>query len=56
MPVVDAIRSTGANTLEAISQALNQRGIRSSRGGKWHVSSVRNLLTRAQALPSPGLL
>ena len=53
MPVVDAIRSTGATTLEAISQALNQRGIRSARGGKWHVSAVRNLLTRAQALPSP---
>jgi DNA invertase Pin-like site-specific DNA recombinase len=47
MPVIDAIRSTGANTLEAISGALNQRGIRSARGGKWHVSSVRNLLARA---------
>jgi DNA invertase Pin-like site-specific DNA recombinase len=47
MPVIDAIRSTGANTLEAISAALNQRGIRSGRGGKWHVSSVRNLIARA---------
>jgi hypothetical protein len=28
MPVVRAIQSTGATTLEAISQALNQRGIR----------------------------
>jgi hypothetical protein len=51
MPVIDAIRSTGANTLEAISLALNQRGIRSARGGKWHVSSVRNLLTRPTAKP-----
>jgi DNA invertase Pin-like site-specific DNA recombinase len=51
MPVVDAIRSTGANTLEAISCALNQRGIRSARGGRWHVSSVRNLLGRAVTLP-----
>jgi DNA invertase Pin-like site-specific DNA recombinase len=49
MPVIDAIRSTGANTLEAISCALNQRGIRSARGGKWYVSSVRNLLVRATA-------
>lgn len=49
MPVIDAIRSTGAKSLEAISLALNQRGIRSARGGKWHVSSVRNLLTRAVA-------
>src|SRR5688572_143818 len=52
MPVIDAIRSTGANTLEAISWALNQRGIRSARGGKWHVSSVRNILARAAAKPS----
>jgi DNA invertase Pin-like site-specific DNA recombinase len=47
MPVVEAIRSTGSTTLEAITQALNQRGIRSARGGKWHVSSVSNLLVRA---------
>jgi hypothetical protein len=46
MPMVDAIRSTGATTLEAIMQALNQRGIRSARGGKWHVSSVSNLLAQ----------
>ena len=51
MPVIRAIRNTGANTLEAMSRALNQRGIRSARGGKWHVSSVRNLLTRATAKP-----
>ena len=46
-PVVEAIRSTGSTTLEAITEALNQRGIRSARAGKWHVSSVANLLTRA---------
>jgi hypothetical protein len=49
MPVIDTIRSTGANTLDAMACALNQRGIQSARGGKWHVSSVRNLLTRATA-------
>jgi hypothetical protein len=32
-PVVLAIRQTGAQTLEAMSQALNQRGIRTARGG-----------------------
>jgi DNA invertase Pin-like site-specific DNA recombinase len=56
VPVIDAIRSTGANTLEAISVALNQRGIRSARGGKWHISSVRNLLRaqqRSRAKPQP---
>jgi DNA invertase Pin-like site-specific DNA recombinase len=46
-PVVAAIRSSGAATLEAITVALNQRGIRSARGGRWHASSVANLLARA---------
>jgi DNA invertase Pin-like site-specific DNA recombinase len=47
MPVVQAIRSSGAATLEAITVALNHRGIRSARGGRWHASSVANLLDRA---------
>jgi len=46
--VVEAIRKTGATTLEAMSSALNQRGIKSARGSQWHVSSVSNLLKRAQ--------
>jgi DNA invertase Pin-like site-specific DNA recombinase len=50
IPVIHAIRSTGANTLEAITQALNQRGIRSARGGRWYASSVANLLGRAAKL------
>jgi DNA invertase Pin-like site-specific DNA recombinase len=48
LPVVLAIRQTGAETLEAMSQALNQRGIRTARGGKWHASSVANLFVRAR--------
>ena len=48
LPVVNAIRNTGASTLEAITQALNQRGIRSARGGHWYASSVSNLLARVQ--------
>jgi DNA invertase Pin-like site-specific DNA recombinase len=48
LPVVLAIRQTGAKTLEAMSQALNQRGIRTARGGHWRASSVANLFTRAR--------
>jgi DNA invertase Pin-like site-specific DNA recombinase len=58
LPVVLAIRQTGAKTLEAMSQALNQRGIRTARGGQWRASSVANLLARAQrtaALPQAAL-
>ena len=49
MPVVEAIRKAGATTLEAMSQALNQRGIPSARGGKWRASSIANLLSRVEA-------
>lgn len=52
MPIVLAIRKTGATTLEAMSQALNQRGIRSARGGKWRASSVANLLAHAEKTPA----
>src|SRR5207302_11253636 len=48
LPVVRAIQSTGAVTLEAISCALNERGVRPARGTRWYASSVANLLSRAQ--------
>ena len=51
MPVIEAIRRTGVTTLEAMTQALNQRGIRSARGGRWYASSVANLLERAAKMP-----
>src|SRR6201990_373509 len=44
MPIINGIRNTGATTLKAITQALNQRGIRSARGGQWRASSVAYLL------------
>jgi hypothetical protein len=39
-----------ATTLEAITRALNERGIRSARGTRWYASSVANLLSRANKL------
>jgi DNA invertase Pin-like site-specific DNA recombinase len=48
LPTIQAIRSTGAVTLRDVAAALNQRGIRSARGGRWHVSSVMNVLSRAR--------
>ena len=48
-PALRAIRSEGATTLRSISQALNRRGIKSPRGGKWHPSSVANVLSRSDS-------
>jgi DNA invertase Pin-like site-specific DNA recombinase len=50
LPLVCAIQNTGANTFEAITCALNERGVRPARGTRWYVSSVANLLSGAQKL------
>jgi hypothetical protein len=50
LPVIDAVRRTGATTLEAVTRALNDRGIRPARGTRWYASSVANLLSRANKL------
>lgn len=47
LPIVRQIQAGGATTLRAIAQALNDRGVRTARGGNWHDSTVRNLLGRA---------
>ena len=46
LPVVRQIQTAGATTHRAIAEALNARGIRTARGGQWHVSTVQNLLAR----------
>jgi len=43
------IQAAGATTHRAIAEALNARGIRTARGGQWHVSTVQNLLAREGA-------
>ena len=56
MPIIGAIRSTGATTFEAITQALNQRGIRAPRGGQWRASSVAYVLARSERASKTALL
>lgn len=40
------VRSSGVTSLAAVAAELNLRGIVTPRGGRWHASSVRNLLAR----------
>jgi hypothetical protein len=49
LPVICSILSHGPIGMVAIAEQLNQRGIRTARGGAWHVSSVANVLARAKA-------
>ena len=57
-PVVADIRAGGATSLRAIAGELNARGMLTRRGGRWHVSTVMNLLDRLglreAACASPG--
>jgi DNA invertase Pin-like site-specific DNA recombinase len=48
--VVDVIRGDGKVTLRAIADAMNARGMMTRRGGRWHVSTVKNLLARIRLM------
>ncbi len=48
LPIVREIQARGATTPRAVASALNDRGVRTARGGDWHDSTVRNLLARVQ--------
>ncbi|MFC3616175.1 recombinase-like helix-turn-helix domain-containing protein [Lutimaribacter marinistellae] len=43
------MRAEGHKTLRAMVEVLNARGIRTRRGGRWHVSTVKNLLQRLKS-------
>ncbi len=46
LPTVHAIQGSGVTSLRGIATALNNRGVRTARGGLWQVSNVRNMLAR----------
>ena len=48
LPVIRSILSHGPVGMVSIAAQLNERGIRTARGGNWHVSSVANVLSRAK--------
>jgi DNA invertase Pin-like site-specific DNA recombinase len=50
-PIIEQIRKDGHVSLPSIAAALNEGGILTPRGAKWHASSVSNLLVRLNALP-----
>lgn len=46
LPIVEGIHRSGVTSLRGIATALNNRGVRTARGGQWQVSNVQNLLAR----------
>jgi DNA invertase Pin-like site-specific DNA recombinase len=50
LPVIQSIRSEGANSLHQIAHTLNSRAIPAPRGGEWSAVQVRRVLNVANAL------
>jgi DNA invertase Pin-like site-specific DNA recombinase len=46
LPIIESLKAAGVTDLRGLAGALNQRGVRTARGGRWHVSNVRNVLAR----------
>ena len=50
LPLIKDAQRAGATTLRDIADALNARGITTARGGRWHATTVKNVLDRPMAL------
>lgn len=50
--LLDGLAAVGVTSLGAVAAELNSREILTRRGGRWHKSSVRNLMARLEARES----
>lgn len=46
LPIIRSIRDAGTISLASIAEALNGRGIKTARGGRWYATTVRNVELR----------
>jgi hypothetical protein len=49
-PIIRKLRNAGIVSIQAIARELNERGIPTPRGGKWHLTTVTRLLERLDRL------
>jgi DNA invertase Pin-like site-specific DNA recombinase len=49
-PAIDSLRQSGVTDLRGLAEALNARGVRTARAGRWPVSNVKNVIDRAALL------
>ena len=49
IPIIREAQRAGATTLRAVADVLNARGIHTARGGRWHATSVKNVIDRSAA-------
>ncbi|RLP23510.1 recombinase family protein [Mesorhizobium sp. YM1C-6-2] len=50
IPIIRGIQRAGITSLRGIAAALEARGVRTARNGRWQVSNVRNILKRSGAV------
>ncbi len=48
-PIIAELQKNDITSLRGIAAELNARGMLTRRGGRWHVSTVRNLLARIES-------
>lgn len=46
LPIIRQAKKAGANSLRAVADVLNDRGVRTARGGRWAATQVRDILKR----------
>lgn len=47
LPVVQQLQNQGVSTFRALAEALNQRGVKTARGGGWAAMTVKRLIDRS---------
>jgi hypothetical protein len=48
LPIVESFRESEVTDLRGLASALNLRGVQTARGGRWHVSNVKNMIDRSR--------
>jgi hypothetical protein len=51
LSIIRELQASGVTEYRAIARDLERRGIRTSRGGDWTATQVRNILRRTGAMP-----
>ncbi len=47
LPIIQQVQASGVDSLRGVAAALNARGVRSARGGRWAATQVKSVLIRA---------
>lgn len=46
LPIIRQVKAGGVESYRGIADALNERGVRTARGGSWQAATVRNIMLR----------